>query len=172
MKILFLLIFLSLFCPETVVASVPDDRRKEKIAAEEAQTARIIEARNYTFQLQTLNVMVPSLGVMRGIQAGYYITVTPDSLEVNLPFFGTFTDNYFDTDKSIRFRCSKYGYFQSKKPRGGWEIIIGATGKSGEQYTFYLTVSPRGGAFLKAVNQQRISISFDGVVVPAEPFEK
>lgn len=167
--ILLSLVFLLTYSAASGAA--PQDRRQQRIQLEQAQTDSLMQARSYRFELQTLNVMVPSLGTMRGVEAGYYVEVTPAYLEVNIPFFGTFTDNYFDTSKSIRFRNSKYGYSQYRNGEGQWNIIISATGNSGEGYTFYLTVSARGGAFLRAVNQQRITISYDGIITPADGTE-
>lgn len=98
----------------------------------------------------------------------YELTVSKDSIESFLPFFGrAFSAPYNPTDGGIKFTSKDFTYSSSVKKKKGWNILI----KPEDVQTvnsLRLDISESGYGTLNIISNQRSPISFYGYVISPE----
>lgn len=126
------------------------------------KTPGLISSRNYVFNAQTV---LPMSGRTRQISAdGYDLTVTRDTINAYLPYFGRAFSAPVDPSRGgIQFVSADFEYTEEAGKNGGWEITIKPKDATGVQQ-LYLSVSEDGYASLRVISTNRQPISFNGVI--------
>lgn len=100
----------------------------------------------------------------------YQLTVTKDSVEAYLPYYGrAYTATMNPDDSGIKFKSKNFKYKADKKKKGSWLITINPKDTKDTQ-SMTLNVSENGYATLNVNSNNRQSISFNGYI--SEPKEK
>jgi len=100
----------------------------------------------------------------------YLLTVTKDSVEAYLPYYGrAYTATMNPDDSGIKFKSKNFKYKADKKKKGSWLITINPKDTRDTQ-SMTLNVSENGYATLNVNSNNRQSISFNGYI--SEPKEK
>lgn len=100
----------------------------------------------------------------------YTLTVTKDSVESYLPYYGrAYTATMNPDDAGIKFKSKKFTYKAEKKKKGSWVISMNFKDTKDAQ-SMVLNVSENGYATLSVNSNNRQSISFNGFI--SEPKEK
>ncbi|GAA3956202.1 DUF4251 domain-containing protein [Chitinophaga oryziterrae] len=136
-------------------AQKKDDLKKEIIE-------KAITARNYVFKAETV---MPSGAVPnRQLNYGYDLRVSPDTIVSYLPYFGRAYVAPMDPTKGgIQFTSTKFEYKETKRKKGGWDILIKPQDTQ-DASQMVLTVSETGFASLQVIGNNRQPISFSGYV--------
>lgn len=121
----------------------------------------LIDNQDYVFEARTV---MPMGGRTRQLTSIYTLTVTKDSVESYLPYFGRAYFAPIDPSKGgIEFTSKKFDYSAKDQKKGGWLIIIKPDdARDVQQMT--LTVSPSGYALLQVTSTNRQAISFNGII--------
>ena len=126
-----------------------------------ATTKRIIDARNYIFQVQTVS---PAKGSIRQLNTGDYdLVVAGDSVIAYLPYFGRAYSAPFDSEGGIKFVSARSGY-KIKQKKNRWEITI-EPGDVEDVQEMYLDIYENGRATLRVTSTNRQPISFNGYII-------
>lgn len=125
------------------------------------ELARAIAARTWVFHARTA---LPLNG--RAIQLtdpGYVLTLMPDSLAADLPYFGrAYAAPLNPAEGGIHLRSGAYRY-TSKTQKTGWHLTIYPP-ENPDVYRMDLHISTSGDASLQLVLQQRQNISYFGYI--------
>lgn len=133
----------------------------------------ILDEQEYTFVAQTAfptedaryNVrnLFPNGSNLYQLTSRYDVKVTPDTVEVFLPFFGrSFTAPLDPSKGGIKFTSTDFNYKKSQR-KNNYEIEI-TPRDNNEIRTMYLTVSPNGYASLRINSNNKTPIAFNGIV--------
>lgn len=147
-------------------------------------TIRVINAQNFIFNATSAMPMANMdvnniLSKMPGGNGGgliqltgsqYQLTVTKDSVEAYLPYYGrAYTATMNPDDSGIKFKSKNFKYKADKKKKGSWLITINPKDTKDTQ-SMTLNVSENGYATLNVNSNNRQSISFNGYI--SEPKQK
>ncbi|SMC67265.1 DUF4251 domain-containing protein [Pedobacter africanus] len=147
-------------------------------------TIRVINAQNFIFNATSAMPMANMdvnniLSKMPGGNGGgliqltgsqYQLTVTKDSVEAYLPYYGrAYTATMNPDDSGIKFKSKNFKYKADKKKKGSWLITINPKDTKDTQ-SMTLNVSENGYATLNVNSNNRQSISFNGYI--NEPKQK
>jgi hypothetical protein len=126
------------------------------------QVKQLVQGRNYVFQAQSV---FPMRGRTRQIAGdGYDVTVTKDTVNSFLPYFGRAYSAPLDPSQGgIQFISKDFEYTEKPGKRGGWDITIQPRDVRDVQQLF-LSVSEDGYASLQVTSTNRQPISFNGVI--------
>jgi hypothetical protein len=149
------LILLIVLFSNGLYAQKKDDLKKETIE-------RAVTSRNYVFKAET--VMPTGAVPNRQLSYGYDLRVSPDTIVSYLPYFGRAYTAPMDPSKGgIQFTSTKFEYKETKRKKGGWEILIKPKDTQ-DVSQMVLTVSETGFASLQVISNNRQPISFNGNV--------
>jgi len=133
------------------------DEKQDKAAA----VKQLVENKDYQFVAET---MLPQRGRVRQLTFGYDVTVSPDTLSANLPFFGrAFTAPIGSADGGIQFTTTDFDYTNTPKDKGGWDILIKPKNAK-DVRQILLNITESGYASLRVLNLNRDPISFNGYI--------
>jgi hypothetical protein len=136
-------------------AQKKDDLKKQVIE-------RVVTSRNYIFKAE--NVMPTGAVPNRQLSFGYDLRVSPDTIVSYLPYFGrAYTAPMDPTKGGIQFTSVKFEYKETKRKKGGWDIVIKPQDTQ-DASQMVLTVSETGFASLQVIGNNRQPISFSGYV--------
>ena len=137
------------------------ETKEEKKAAKEAQIKGLAERKNFKFFAETMN---PSKGRVRQIAGqNYYLTVSPDSVISDLPYFGrAYSAPIGNSDVGMKFIVTEYDYEISERKKGGYTIIISP--KSGDARKITLTMGSEGNTTLNIISNNRETITYNGYI--------
>ena len=164
-KIYFALL-IAVCCFFTAIAQT----KSSKKAAKEAETAQLVEAKNYVFVANYVN---PFRGGGRSLTSEYDFTVTKDSLIAFLPYFGrAYLSDYGSIDNGIKFTSTQFDYQVTKDKKGGWDIFMAPkdanTTDANAVKQLRLNISADGYASLQIISLNRDPITFDGDIEKRE----
>lgn len=158
------LVFL-LFSNNTIAQDKKADKKKEKAQ----QIKSIVEdSVKYVFLAE---IAIPQAGNMRTLTYGYDITVTKDSINSYLPYFGrAYGGIEFGSTKSpLDFITTKFNYeSKSKKKSNGWDINIEIKDQTDVKKMIF-SIFDNGSATLDVFFNSRSQISFNGYVKAIPP---
>lgn len=148
----------------TLGAGLSAQTTKEKAKQAKANKVKeLISNHNYVFQAQTV---FPMSGRTRQIAGeGYDVTVSKDTVNSYLPYFGRAYSAPIDPSKGgIQFISKDFEYNEAPGKKGGWDITIKPKDIQDVQQLF-LSVSEDGYASLQVTSTNRQPISFNGTIV-------
>jgi hypothetical protein len=136
---------------------------KPKESEKSKKIKELISNRNYVFQAQTV---FPMSGRTRQITGeGYDVTVSRDTVNSYLPYFGRAYSAPIDPSKGgLQFISKNFEYTEAPGKKGGWDITIKPKDIQDVQQLF-LSVSADGYASLQVTSTNRQAISFNGTIV-------
>jgi len=154
-----LLIFSLIFCMSFHLDANAQQTKQEKEQIKEAEIRDKVEGRNFTIIMQ----MVIPLGMeSRELYGNYGLRIKPDTIESNLPYFGTaYTAGYGNEEGSLEFKTSEFEYKTVPGKKQGWTIKI-LPKKAGDTRQMLLTISSTGFANLQVTCSNRQAIAFNG----------
>jgi len=133
------------------------------------ENTRIIESKNFIFIAQQA---IPQSGASRTLTSQYDLTVRPDSVISELPFFGrAYTAPMNPTDGGIRFSSVKFGYESVKKKKGRYEISIRPSDAQGI-ISMNLSLYSSGRGTLTVTQLNRSVMTFYGFIREGRPFDR
>lgn len=150
--------------------SIAQDKKAEKKKEKAQQIKSIVEdSVKYVFAAE---IAIPQAGNMRNLTYGYDITVTKDSINSYLPYFGrAYGAIEFGSTKSpLDFISTKFNYgSKSKKKSNGWDINIEIKDQTDVRKMIF-SIFDNGSATLDVFFNSRSQISFNGYVkaIPAK----
>ncbi|MFR9165779.1 MAG: DUF4251 domain-containing protein [Dysgonomonas sp.] len=136
---------------------------KQNSVAQQAKAELIrtkVESRNLTF--------IPNMAIPMGykpisLTPVYDLTISGDTLSVDLPYYGrSHTPPVDPTKIGIQFQSVDFDY-QVKAKKDVWEITLNPRGEN-RNTTLYLTVGNSGYADLRVTDRDRQSISYNGYI--------
>jgi hypothetical protein len=148
---------------------------------DKATTQRIVEAKNFIFiassalpmnSTEINNILSKMPGANGGgninlVSGNYDVRVTPDSLLVELPYYGRSFSAPIGRDYAgYKFTSTKFTYERSVPKKGGWQIALTPQDVK-EGVRMYFTISTNGYASLTVSSNNKQSISYNGYL--AEP---
>ncbi|TDQ06559.1 DUF4251 domain-containing protein [Pedobacter metabolipauper] len=144
-----------------------------------ATTIRLVNAKNFIFNATTasplsnmeLNAVlskmqggIGSAGVVQLSGSQYKLTVTPDSVDAYLPYYGrSYTAPLNPNDSGIKFSSKKFSYTNTKKKKGNWVITIRPK-DTRDINSLTIHVSTKGYASVTVNSNSKQSISFNGYI--------
>lgn len=144
------------------VGSFAQTSVKPKESEKTKKIKELIGNRSYQFQAQTV---FPMSGRTRQIAGeGYDVTVSKDTVNSYLPYFGRAYAAPIDPSKGgIQFISKDFEYTEAPGKKGGWDITIKPKDVRDVQQ-FFLSVSEDGYASLQVTSTNRQPISFNGII--------
>ncbi|MDP4183557.1 MAG: DUF4251 domain-containing protein [Bacteroidota bacterium] len=136
-------------------------RQAEKVAA----VKKMIEGKRFIFEAQQAS---PMGGPTINLTSSYNLSVTNDTIEAFLPYFGRAYSAPLNEDSGIKFKSLKFEYTSTLLKKGGWNIKISPL-DTRRHYILFLNVSQHGYATLNVQDDMRQSISFNGIISEKEP---
>lgn len=148
-KYVFFAIFLSL-------TSYAQDSKNE-----DGSIASIVDAKRFVFQAQSAT---PQRGGLKQLSFGYSVTVSPDTIVFNLPYYGrAYQATINPSDAGIVFTSTDFEYVMKVKKKGSWDIsIIPKDVRNAPKA--YFSITAKGYASLRVISTDKESISFNGTI--------
>jgi hypothetical protein len=133
----------------------------DKKQSSEEQVKLLIEKRDFRFSALTVN---PARGRIRNLTPGnYFIVVSPDSLVVDLPFFGrAFTAPISASTGGFNFTSTEFDYRMVNKKNEGWDITLSP--KKNDVRKITLLISKGGNTTAIVNSNSRQTISYNGFI--------
>lgn len=134
------------------------------VASAQESTPRLdaaLQAKRFVFDVETVLPAGARARYMTG--QGYGLRVSGDSLVSNLPYFGRAFSAPMSGRGGFNFSSVGFGYKIKARRRGGWEIELEPKDVA-DFRKFLLTVFDNGSATLRALSNNRQSISYNGTV--------
>lgn len=150
-----------LACGLAVTTSMPafSQTKQEQPTSKEASTARLVDAKNYTFVAQTA---LPMRGRTINLTSEYTLEVSQDTITAFLPYYGRAYSAPLDPSKGgIKFTSTQFTYDRKAGKRGGWNISITPSDVRSTQ-KLSLSITDDGYASLQVISNNRQPISFNG----------
>ncbi|TKB96014.1 DUF4251 domain-containing protein [Pedobacter cryophilus] len=152
-KILFLA-FLSTFLLSCLTQKEKEENKSE--------ITKILKANSFKFIAQQA---LPMRMTAVQLTSEYTLTVSPDSINCFLPYFGVATQApYGGTNNAIEFITTDFTYDKKSNTDGSYEITI-IPKKTDKATRLYLNISASGYASLNVSSNYRDPINFNGVIV-------
>lgn len=169
MKTLKIIIVVLLIAFSFVQNGVAQTTRKERKAIKIALIAKLINDTSYVFSANYAN---PTKGGQKMLSFGYDFTVSKDTINAYLPYYGEayLAPNDPSTNEGgIKFTSTKFTYNKKQFKNGGWDITIkpkdGNFSNWRDVQSMTLRISEEGYANLQVVSSNRDFINFDGEIV-------
>ena len=157
MKNIFKILFLA-FISTFLFSCLTQKEKEENIY----QITKILKANQFKFIAQQA---LPMRMTPVQLTSEYTLTVTPDSINCFLPYFGVATQApYGGTNNAIEFITTDFSYNKKSNTDGSYEITI-IPKKTDKATKLYLNISPSGYANVNVSSNYRDPINFTGVVV-------
>jgi hypothetical protein len=148
------IIIIPLVVVPNLVQAQNDKKNKEE------QVKSLIQTKGFVFKAQTA---IPMKGGVRNLTSDYDITVSNDTLNSYLPYFGQAYAPSDPTQGPLQFTSTKFDYKAIEGKKGGWDItIIPHDTKDVRQ--LYLSVSRNGYGTLNVNSNNRQPITFNGYI--------
>ena len=104
-------------------------------------------------------------GRMIFLDPGYTLSVTPDQIVANLPFFGrAYTSTPGSTDVGLKFELAEFEYVVKDRKKKGWDVTIKSTQSGSDVRSIFLTVQETGNASLRVISNGRDAMSYNGTI--------
>ena len=133
----------------------------DKESVKKASVKSLINGHNFIFKAESAT---PVGGRFIQLTSEYDLSVTPDTLNASLPYFGRAYTAPIDPSKGgIQFTSTQFEYVSKPKKKGGWNIVIKPK-ENTDARQLLLDISPSGFANLQVLSNNRQSISFAGYV--------
>jgi hypothetical protein len=137
------------------------DSKKEKQEAVSQIFKAAVEGGKFIFKAQSAT---PSKGGVIQLTSGYAVSVTPEEINSELPYFGrAFTGGYGGSETGITFTSKEFEYAVKPKKKGGWDVTIKPSDVS-QIVKLFLSITADGYATLRVTSTDRDSISYNGVI--------
>ncbi|MDI1324009.1 MAG: DUF4251 domain-containing protein [Algoriphagus sp.] len=137
------------------------DSKKEKQEVASQSVKAAVEGRKFTFKAKSAT---PSKGGVIQLTSGYAMSVTPEQINSELPYYGrAFSGGYGGSETGITFTSKAFEYDVKPKKKGGWDVTIKPTDVS-QIVKLFLSITSDGYATLRVTSTDRDSISYSGVI--------
>ena len=157
-------IFLALTISFAAVGPVSAQSQKAlKNAKKAAEIKQLIESKDYAFQA---TYMYPNGGGQRYLTSPYDVTISRDTVESFLPYFGVVYAGAgygSSSDNGVKFTSTKFNYTSDVKKDGSYRISIKPTDITNTTQML-LDVYPNGNANLSVISLNRERIRYDGYI--------
>jgi len=159
---------------------------QSKAQTDKATTQKIIDAQNYVFVatmafplnsadiskvLNSFPGSANSSGAINLTGSNYDLTVTKDSLNTYLPYYGrSYTARIGTNEGGIKFKSKDFTYTKTERKKGGWILNIkpkDVKDTYNSNYVLTLNVTTTGYATLIITSNNQQSITYNGYL--AEP---
>ena len=121
----------------------------------------MVAAKRFVFHAQSTTT---SGGDTRQLSGSYIITVLPDSIISELPYFGRMYQAPMNSeDNGINFTSLKFEYSTKDHKKGGWDINVKTLDVKNAPQLF-MTVYPKGTASLRINCSDRQSTTYVGFI--------
>lgn len=121
----------------------------------------MVTAKSYIFHVKSVT---PMKGAARQQTPGYTITVLPDTVKADLPYFGRLYQAAINpSDGGIKFVSADFTYKEKPRKKGGWDVEISPKDSRTVQQV-YLTISPDGYTTVNINCSDRQPISYYGFI--------
>lgn len=139
--------------------SAQKDKQAEKARNEQA-VKKAIDERHFRIDV---NYMTPTRGRSRALTDSYSLEVRNDSLFSYLPYTGEAYSIPYEGGKALNFNAPIQTYETKEKKRGRKEVKI-TTSNEEDSYTYSVTISSNGSAYIHVQPIRRQPISFSGQI--------
>lgn len=124
---------------------------------EKATIKSLVESQRYIFVAESAN---PLRGQSIFLSPGYTLSVSPDTIISNLPFYGrAYQAPMNPNEAGIKFTSSDFTYTIKEKKRT-WDVFIKTKDAGTSQIN--LSIGSNGSASLRVTSMDKQSISFQG----------
>ncbi|MES2266007.1 MAG: DUF4251 domain-containing protein [Bacteroidota bacterium] len=164
MKTLIKILFTLIIAITAIDPAGAQSKKAIQQAKKTAEVKQLINAKDYVFQA---NYMYPLGGGSRYLTTPYDLTVSPDTVEAFLPYFGVaYSSAGYNNneDNGIKFKSTKFDYKTSDAKKDGSYIIRIKTNDTRNGTQLILQVFTNGNADLSVISQNRQQIRFSGFV--------
>jgi hypothetical protein len=149
-----LLPFLILYLLGTHGYAQQDKSDKEAVVVQE-----MVDAKRFVFQAQSA---MPMRGGVVQLSQGYGMSISPDSIQCYLPYFGrVYTPPMNSSDGGLKFVSTKFDYSVKNRKRGGWDITLVINDIRNYQ-KLNISIFSTGKASVRVTCTDRESISYNG----------
>lgn len=126
-----------------------------------ANADSLIQAKRFVFVPQSAN---PTAGRTRQLNAAFALTVTPDTVQSYLPYFGrSYTAPVGSSRGPMDFTLTQFDFVVQPQAEGRWNISIRPRGNN-DIRELQLQVFSNGNALLQAFSNNRQPISYNGYI--------
>lgn len=124
-------------------------------------TKESVNERRFTIEMESVT---PQRGGYLSLTPGYRLTVTPDTVMADLPYFGrAYQAQINPSDAGVKFTSTDFEYTVKDRKKGGWDIRIKP--KDATRYSqLMLTITESGHATVRVIPTDREGISYNGVI--------
>lgn len=156
----YLLIFPLLFAVDSFTAIAQEVKReKQEVNSQSVKAA--VESGKFVFKAKSAT---PSRGGVIQLTSEYEMSVSPDEIKSELPYFGrSFSGGYGGSESGITFTTNEFEYDVKPKKKGGWDVTIKPNDAS-QISKLFLTITSTGYATLRVTSTDRDSISYSGLI--------
>ena len=140
--------------------SSAQDAKQEKKAEQAAGVKKMVEGKSYVIKVESA---MPSGGRKIHLSPGYMLTVSGDTLMIDLPYYGRAYSPAGAGEGGYNFTSTSFEYSVTERKKGGWDIEIKVKDRQ-ENPRFTLTIFENGTASLMVTAMTRENISYTGYV--------
>lgn len=134
-------------------------QNNQPISAKQDEVTQLVDSGRYTFVAERA---IPLSGRARFLTSEYYLSVSKDSVQAFLPYFGRAYTAPIDPSKGgIQFISTQFEYKIKDDKRNGWNIVVTPNDVRDIQ-KLSLHIFTNGNASLQVISNDRQSISFNG----------
>ena len=136
-------------------------QQNKKMDAKKTSIKEMINSQTFTFEAQSVT---PLRGTFRNLTSLYDVTITKDTMQSYLPYFGrAFNAPYNQTKSPLEFTSTHFTYTFSQRKKNAWNVTIKPKDNSEiQQYLF--TIFDNGRASLNVTSTSRDPILFNGYI--------
>ncbi|MDQ2863300.1 MAG: DUF4251 domain-containing protein [Bacteroidota bacterium] len=121
--------------------------------------SNMLDSQNFRFVAQSTN---PSRGRLRNLTSYYDVTVSKDTMQSYLPYFGrSYNPMIGETTSPLDFTSTNFSYSVLPVKKDAWSITIKPKDKPSIQQ-YYFTIFNNGAATLNVTSTSSDPISFNG----------
>ena len=120
----------------------------------------LLDAKNFVFKARSVS---PTGGGLRQLTSDYNLTVSGDTVDSYLPYFGRAFVAPIGSEGGLRFTSKDFDYELRGKKNGRWDVIITINDVTDVRQLLF-TISENGHASLQVISNNRQPISFNGIV--------
>lgn len=120
-----------------------------------------VDSKTFVFEGRQATAM---RGRMIQLDPGYTLSVSPEKVVADLPFFGrAYSSTPGQTDGGLKFDFTEYTYDVKPRKKGGWDITIEPT-ESNDIRAIFLTIQKTGNASLRITSNSKEGMSYSGII--------
>ena len=121
----------------------------------------LVDSKNYVFHATTAT---SQSGMVKSLTSEYVLTLTPDSITCDMPYFGRAFAASGSDDVGIVFKSKDFSYDARQTKKGGWEIAIRPKDAKREASQMDLSIRSNGLTTLRVTAPNKDPMSFDGEI--------